>query len=771
MTIRKKILFWFLLPSLLIIAATAVFNYFYTQETVKQNVFDKMEIAADVLHEHIHLFLDEKRGRAHDFASDGFIKIHAEKIINRIDSDANTFKLNRHLLYNKKPLDEDVLEVFVVDLNGKVISSTEITQLNKDISYRSYFTNTIKRGHSISNLHNIPEFNQNIFEVSRLIKANEGVRPIGILVNRYDGVSIKNVTRSGMTEIRKGSQLRGLGETGELYIVNKDKLMISESRFIEDSIYNQVVDTEGVRVAFDNKKGMVGIYPDYRGIPIIGASRYIEDVDWVVLAEKDVSEAFAPIKRLRNFFIITGVIGVMVITAVAFFLSRGISNPIQKLVTGTKRISEGDLAFDIEVMGRDEIGYLGKSFNDMTQKLGESKKLLQDYTDNLEEKVKEKTKEVIKAREYTENIIETAQDAIICIDEMGIINVWNRSAEKVFGYSKKEIMGKPVITIIPEKYREGHLNGIERFLKTHRHEIIGKIIDVSGKTREGIEVPIELSISFQKIEEGRYSFTAIIRDITERKEAEKERKRILDELRDKNKELEQVIYVTSHDFRSPLVNIMGFSKELGYSVKNIHSILKDENISSALEKKLAPAMDEDIPEALKYILASTSKMDSLLNGLLRISRMGRVKLRIKQLDMDKLMSDVAGNFEHRIKEMGVTLKVDSLPPCNGDEVQINQVFSNLLDNALKYLDPKRPGVIKISGTRQLVYCVEDNGIGIAQEHHKKVYEIFHRLNPKGVAGEGLGLTTVRKILERHGGKIWCESSPGKGSKFFVAILV
>jgi len=111
-----------------------------------------------------------------------------------------------------------------------------------------------------------------------------------------------------------------------------------------------------------------------------------------------------------------------------------------------------------------------------------------------------------------------------------------------------------------------------------------------------------------------------------------------------------------------------------------------------------------------------------------------------------------------------------LPSCSGDEAQIGQVFSNLLDNALKYLDPDRKGVIRISGTRQLVYCVEDNGIGVKMSHQNKIFEIFHRLNPgDGTAGEGLGLAIVHRILDRHGGRIWVESKPGKGSKFFVSL--
>jgi len=233
-----------------------------------------------------------------------------------------------------------------------------------------------------------------------------------------------------------------------------------------------------------------------------------------------------------------------------------------------------------------------------------------------------------------------------------------------------------------------------------------------------------------------------------------------------------MVYVASHDLRSPLVNVQGFSKELDQSVKELSSALQREDIPTAIKEEVIPILDEDIPEALQYIHTSTSKMDSLLSGLLRLSRLGRAALTIEKLDMNTLMSDIAGAFEFQIKDKDAELVIGSLPPCRGDKMQINQVFSNLLDNALKYLDPNRPGVIKITGQedkRQSIYCIEDNGVGIAPEHQAKIFEIFQQLDPSTTTGEGLGLTIVWQILDRHNGRIWLESEPGKGSKFFVAL--
>jgi len=261
-------------------------------------------------------------------------------------------------------------------------------------------------------------------------------------------------------------------------------------------------------------------------------------------------------------------------------------------------------------------------------------------------------------------------------------------------------------------------------------------------------------------------------DITERKRAEEERERLHHELQDKSNELEQVLFVASHDLRSPLVNIQGFAKELQQSLEQVRSELQGKDIPPAARERLAAPMDKDIPDALQFILGSSSKMDSLLAGLLKVSRLGRATLTMEKLDMNNLMADVVANFEFQVKEAGAWLEVEDLPPCLGDRIQINQVFSNLVDNALKFPAPNPPGNIRVSGNtadRQAVYCVEDNGIGIAPQYQEKVFHIFQRVSPPIGSGEGLGLTIVRRILDQHGGKIWLESEPGKGSKFFVSL--
>jgi signal transduction histidine kinase len=269
------------------------------------------------------------------------------------------------------------------------------------------------------------------------------------------------------------------------------------------------------------------------------------------------------------------------------------------------------------------------------------------------------------------------------------------------------------------------------------------------------------------------------RQILERKQSEESLRRsevklaeLARNLEEKNKELEMIVYIASHDLRSPLVNIQGFSRELTQSCAELRSKLAAPVLEGAKPTEVASLLEHDIPEALQYITAGVAKMDALLSGFLRFSRLGRAAMQIEPLDMNAMLARVVHSMEYQILEVGAQVEVRPLPRCRGDATQINQVFSNLLDNALKYRHPRRRPSIVISGSQEegrATYVVEDNGIGIASGDQERVFELFYRLDPSMANGEGLGLTITQKMLERQGGKIWIESEPGKGTRFFVSL--
>lgn len=243
----------------------------------------------------------------------------------------------------------------------------------------------------------------------------------------------------------------------------------------------------------------------------------------------------------------------------------------------------------------------------------------------------------------------------------------------------------------------------------------------------------------------------------------------IQELSTMNKELEQMVYVASHDLRSPLVNIDGFTAELEIAFHDLRQTVEE---ASSVKRDIVQAFQNartEIEQDLRQIHHSAKLMDSLLRGLQRLSRSSRQSLKIKEIDMQILVQRIA---EEKRGGHPVEFMIASLPPCRSDETQLEQIFSLLMENAIKFRRKERTCLIQITGytnENSCTYCMEDNGIGIAPEYQHKIFELFHRLEPTKYPGEGLGLTMVRQVLARLGGEIRLESIPGTGSKFFITL--
>jgi signal transduction histidine kinase len=236
---------------------------------------------------------------------------------------------------------------------------------------------------------------------------------------------------------------------------------------------------------------------------------------------------------------------------------------------------------------------------------------------------------------------------------------------------------------------------------------------------------------------------------------------------EKNRELENYLYVASHDLRSPLVNIQGFSARLKKQTEDIREVFG--SVSPETEQILS----EGIPKTLDFIFTNVAKMDRLINGLLLISRTGRIAMAVRKQNMNKLVRAVVDSFAYQIEQQHAVVTIGDLADCYGDENLLNQLFSNIVSNALKYGDPSRPLIVVI-GSRvkfaRVVYSVSDNGIGISKNHRAKIWDVFYRVDWNGpVSGDGIGLSVVKRVIDKHHGKIWLESEEGRGSTFFIEL--
>ncbi len=240
-----------------------------------------------------------------------------------------------------------------------------------------------------------------------------------------------------------------------------------------------------------------------------------------------------------------------------------------------------------------------------------------------------------------------------------------------------------------------------------------------------------------------------------------------------NDEIQRFAYIVSHDLRSPLVNVMGFTAELEAAIAPLQGLIEkvDERDPALVSEEMRLAVAEDLPEAVGFIRTSTQKMDRLINAILRLSREGRRTITAEQLDLGAIAHGVIDGLRHRIDELGVTATVsDQLPDMTSDRLAIEQILSNLVENAVKYLKPGRPGEIRISGRREhgrVLLQIADNGRGIDPRDHERVFDLFRRSGEQDQPGEGIGLAHVRALAYRLGGTISVESELGNGATFTV----
>jgi len=260
----------------------------------------------------------------------------------------------------------------------------------------------------------------------------------------------------------------------------------------------------------------------------------------------------------------------------------------------------------------------------------------------------------------------------------------------------------------------------------------------------------------------RGSFATIMTDVSEIARAHQR-------LNEKNRELESYLYVASHDLRSPLVNIQGFSERLKSQTELIRSALG----SASLGGEAQETLDRGLDRSLSFIFTNVTKMDRLINGLLQISRTGRLRLSVRKLDMNRLLSGVIGSFAYQIEEVEAEVDLALVPDCYGDENLVNQLFSNLVANAIKYRDSGRPLRLAIGGEttpQGIAYWVRDNGVGIPEKYLSRVWDVFFRVGGDStVQGDGIGLSIVKRIVEKHLGEIGVSSVDGQGTEFRVTL--
>ncbi len=351
-------------------------------------------------------------------------------------------------------------------------------------------------------------------------------------------------------------------------------------------------------------------------------------------------------------------------------------------------------------------------------------------------------------------IVQTASDAVVTVDENHNVVLFNPAAEALFGVSTQEAIGAPLSRFLPGRFQDAHGHHLRRFAEMgETTRSMGQRTELIAVKANGDEFPIEANISRVNVSGGRY-FTAILRDITERKRAESQIQNYAVSLASSNVELQQFAYVASHDLQEPLRVVT--------------------NYLQLLERRYQGQLDEEAEKFISRAVEASTRMKRLINDLLAYSRVTSRGDQFKSIVLAEVLDEVLENLAIAIEENSATITHDPLPEITADVGQMAQLLQNLIGNAIKF-HGQQPPEIHIGAQREngaWHFSVRDNGIGIESEYNERIFGIFQRLHTRReYEGTGIGLAVCKKIVERHGGRIWMESQSGKGTTFHFTIRV
>ena len=343
-------------------------------------------------------------------------------------------------------------------------------------------------------------------------------------------------------------------------------------------------------------------------------------------------------------------------------------------------------------------------------------------------------------------LLDAAPQGIVASDSDGRVVMFNDVAEQMFGYSRAEILGQAIDTLLPAHVRERHSKHRAAYCNEHRSRVMGQGLDLLASRRDRSQFPVEVSLSVVPGKNGELS-VAFISDMSARKKAE-ELHRANEALLRSNEELERFASEVSHDLREPLATIRSYAE-----------------LTLELHRDILP---RDVVRALSIIEDSADRMNELVSDLLGYARVGgRGRDHLESSSLESALATATANLETGIRACGAHIEHNPLPTLPHDHVQMVQLFQNLIGNAIKYRghEPPRIRVSAACEDGTWVVSVEDNGEGFSPEFAEDIFHPFQRLHGDDIPGTGIGLATCRKIAEAHGGRIWAESERGQGSVF------
>lgn len=375
---------------------------------------------------------------------------------------------------------------------------------------------------------------------------------------------------------------------------------------------------------------------------------------------------------------------------------------------------------------------------------------------DMSEKYQVQARETGKKEQQLSAIVEAATDGLITIDAVGNVISFNPACEQMFGYSVEEVLDKNIKILMPAPIANLHDKYLSTYKETKKASIIGIGRELVGRRKNGNLFPIELGIS--EIDLGdKTLFSGIIRDISDRKRAENEKQKFIEQLANSNQELERFAFICSHDLQEPMRMIQAYSSKLKSRFTELN--LSDDDISNTY---------------LEHLLSGAERGQDLIRDILAYSRISNATKAFTTVDTNQIALRVVELMYDHDQAQAPDINFPELPHVRGNETQLLQLFQNIVSNGLKYVGPgetARVDIAALDRDTHWEFTIADNGIGIEKRHQDKVFEVFKRLHRQDeYSGTGIGLSICRKIIENHHGTISIESEYGQGTTIRFTLL-
>lgn len=739
--------------------------------------------------DHIITFLESLQQNVIDYSSDDLIISYSENIISSAEpSDDDVKQLNDYLKFNKLSISTKLVGINIFDLNGKIIASTDIGEISKIEAEDLYFrdVNLLSNKESvISEIKKEKHFDSssNLIVVSAPLFSYTSGNRLGVIANYYSSSDLQTILDSsfdtGSFSLTPNTLLKSaedLNKNISVYLVNSDKFMISDSAIYgSEAILRQTVNTEP-SINCDENKNSAGLWRDYRGTNVYGASVCIEKMDWTLIIEANESYINEGLFVLRDIMFLVAFLTIIPILFFAFYFSRKIINPLENLTIAAKKINAGNFSIRANVSSNSEIKILSDAFNKMTDGLVDVNVKLKEKTDELFNSLSrsdEQNNDLVNTKRAILNILDDLNqeksiieneksrahailasigDAVFVVDKSSKITLTNDVALTLSGYTKSNVIGvhyNKIFKFTNEKNPDlAYPKFIETVIKTGK--AISTLNTISLITKSGKKLPISYSAA-PLIDENNNVIGCVVVF------ADFSRERDLERTKD------EFLSVAAHQLRTPLSSMRW----------NMEMLLSGD----------MGELSGEISDTIQQIYEGNQRMILLVNDLLNISRIdqGRVKTNPQLSNIVPLIQSILEEFSPDIRQKALTISLNideeanPIPKIVIDPSHVHEVFENLLSNAIKY--SRFGGEISVN----IIYLdpfiqisISDNGIGIPSEEQSSIFSKFFRaenVTRTDIQGSGLGLFVVKSFVEAWGGTVRFSSKKDKGTTFIVTIPI